>query len=116
MFTAILAAAAFTFDPAPCSLESVPDGYEARHGVECGWVTVPLRKDQPEGETIKLWIARINGTGEAPGGDPVLYINGGPGIATVDEMVPYIEQSKTMGVLLRGRDLIVFDQRGSGRS
>ncbi len=48
--------------------------------------------------------------------DPVLYINGGPGIATVDAILPYLTESKTIGLLRQGRDVILFDQRGSGRS
>ena len=116
MFLATLAATVATIQPAPCSLKDVPDGFEQKHKIECGWVSVPRDHRQPEGKTIRLWTARVRGTGTEQHEDPVLYINGGPGIATVDSMLPYVEQSEAMALLSEGRDLILFDQRGSGRS
>ncbi len=114
MITAILAAAA-VFQPANCSLQGVAAGFEQKQGVQCGWVTVPLRASEPNGKSIRLWTARISSVGERSD-DPVLYINGGPGIATVDEILPYVAESKTIAILRKGRDVILFDQRGSGRS
>ena len=84
-------------------------------GVQCGWVSVPLRAADPKGKSIRLWTARISSAG-VKSEDPVLYINGGPGIATVDAFLPYLTESKTMELLRQGRDVILFDQRGSGRS
>jgi pimeloyl-ACP methyl ester carboxylesterase len=114
MITAILATAA-AFQPANCALDGVAARFEQQQGVQCGWVTVPLRTAEPNGKTIRLWTARISGVGERSD-DPVLYINGGPGIATVDAILPYLAESKTIGLLRKGRDVILFDQRGSGRS
>ncbi|MXO74734.1 alpha/beta fold hydrolase [Altererythrobacter aerius] len=117
MFLATLAAAAAAaFQPAPCGLKDVPPDYERKHAVECGWVTVPRDHAEPAAKSIRLWTARIRGTGPEPRGEPVLFINGGPGIATVDSMLPYLEESKASALLREGRDLILFDQRGSGRS
>ena len=116
MILAFLAATLGVFQAAPCNLEGVPAGYEQKHAIECGWITVPISHDQPNGKSIKLWTARVRGTGNKLDIDPVLYINGGPGIATVDSMLPYLASSKTMALLREGRDLILFDQRGSGRS
>ena len=116
MFLAALAASVATLQPAPCTVKDVPDGFEQKHKIECGWVSVPRDHRQPEGKTIRLWTARVRGTGSERHEDPVLYINGGPGIATVDSMLPNLEQSKAMALLSEGRDLILFDQRGSGRS
>lgn len=112
---AALGAYAAAFQPAPCALEGVPAGFEQRHGVQCGWVAVSLRAADPQGKSIRLWTARIRGTGERSD-DPVLYINGGPGIATVDSFLPNLSESQTIALLRRGRDVILFDQRGSGRS
>ena len=114
MIAAILASAA-SFQPANCALEGVTADFERQQGVQCGWVAVPLRAADPKGKSIRLWTARIRGTGERFE-DPVLYINGGPGIATVDAILPYLSESKTIGLLRQGRDVILFDQRGSGRS
>ena len=116
MIAAILATAVSAFQPAPCALGNVPSGLEPKHEVRCGWVAVPLRHDSPNGKSIRMWTARIRATGPNKLDDPILYINGGPGIATVEEIVPYLAESKSMAMLRQGRDVIVFDQRGSGRS
>ena len=101
--------------PASCGLENVAADYEEQQGIQCGWVSVPLRADEPNGRLIRLWTARIRGTGTTAE-DPVVYINGGPGVATVDAILPNLTQNKTIVLLRQGRDVILFDQRGSGRS
>ncbi len=114
MFATIVASTAI-FQAAPCDLKGVPPSFEQKHGVQCGWVSAPLHAADPSGKTIRLWTARIPAIGERSD-DPVLYINGGPGIATVDSILPYLTESKSMALLRLGRDVILFDQRGSGRS
>ncbi len=116
MLLAALTTAIGVFQPAPCALEDVPADFEQMNAIECGWVTVPLRKDADKGRTIRLWTARIRATGSDRFEDPILYINGGPGIATVDVIVPAIAESKTLSRLRQTRDILLFDQRGSGRS
>jgi pimeloyl-ACP methyl ester carboxylesterase len=116
MIVEALAMAVAAFSPAPCALEGVPASFAKKNGIECGWVAVPLRTGQPEGKTIRLWTARIRATGAARHPDPVLYINGGPGIATVEVILPAITESKSLTRLRQSRDIILFDQRGSGRS
>lgn len=116
MFSVIFAATAGALQPAPCAFESVPAGFEKSHQVECGWVTVPLRHDKPDGKSIRLWTARIKATDPKVSDDPILYINGGPGIATVDEIAPNLDEFKSITLLRKNRDVILFDQRGSGRS
>ena len=115
MIVAILALATGVFQAAPCSMD-LPDNFEQQHRVQCGWVTVPLRHGTTGGKSIRLWTARIGALGADTHDDPILYINGGPGIATVETIVPAIVDSKSLAMLRQGRDLIVFDQRGSGRS
>lgn len=116
MLMAAIAAAAGLFQAAPCALEGVPAGFEQKHGITCGWVTVERRPASTDAKSILLWTARIGGTGPERRDDPILYINGGPGIATVDEILPHLDESKTMALLRQGREVILFDQRGSGRS
>lgn len=116
MISIMFAAAIGALQPAPCALENVPADFEKTHKVECGWVIVPRRHDEPDGKSIRLWTARIKATGLNRHDDPILYINGGPGIATVDAILPQLGESKSMAMLRLGRDVILFDQRGSGRS
>ncbi len=115
MIPAVLATAIGALQPVPCEL-GLPAGFEEQHGVQCGWVSVPLRHGARDGKSIRLWTARVKATGAARGDDSIIYINGGPGIATVESIVPGLGDSKPLATLRRGRDLIVFDQRGSGRS
>lgn len=98
---------------APCGIEGMPSTFDRDHRIECGWVAVPL--DGTSGRKIRLWTARILADGPAMA-DAILYINGGPGIATVDPILSGIGASKTFPLLRKGRDVILFDQRGSGRS
>lgn len=116
MILAAIATAAGIFQPAPCTLEGLPADFEQKHAIQCGWVAVPVRTAKPEGRSIRLWTARIRATGPDRLPDPVLYINGGPGIATVDEILPAIAESKTLSRIRQSRDILLFDQRGSGRS
>ncbi|HEV2043780.1 MAG TPA: alpha/beta hydrolase, partial [Sphingomicrobium sp.] len=116
MFTISIAAAVGVLVPVPCAFKDVPADYEKSHRVECGWVTVPRRHDRPEGKSIRLWTARIKAIGPKISDDPILYINGGPGIATVDEIAPYLDDIKSVALFRQSRDVILFDQRGSGRS
>ena len=116
MLAVALAVTVGALQPAPCALEDVPAGFTETHQVECGWVAVPLRHDAPNERSIRLWTARIKATGPDRLDDPILYINGGPGIATVDAIVPYLGEMKSVAMLRQGRDVILFDQRGSGRS
>ena len=114
MIVVAIAAALGGFTPAPCGLEDAPPNFERDQKVECGWVAVPLA---PGGAgTIKLWTARIRALGPNKRDDPIVYINGGPGIATVDSVLPGVKGSKTLEMLRQNRDIILFDQRGSGRS
>lgn len=116
MISVMFAAAVGALQPAPCAFEDVTADFEKSHQVECGWVAVPRRHEAPDGKSIRLWTARVKATGPKVSDDPVLYINGGPGIATVDAIVPNLGESKSMAMLRQGRDVILFDQRGSGRS
>jgi pimeloyl-ACP methyl ester carboxylesterase len=115
MIVAILAAAAF--QAAPCDLKDIPAAEQPDAAVvQCGWVTAPLKADDARSKTIRLWTARIRTTATGAPGEPTLFINGGPGVATVDSLLPALPVSKTVAMLRKQGDLILFDQRGSGRS
>ena len=116
MISILIAATLASFQPAPCEIAGAAADFETAHGVQCGWISVARRADHPDGPTIRLWAARLRAS-EAPArSDPILYINGGPGIATVDSLLPAIPESRNIAMLRRNRDVILFDQRGSGRS
>ena len=78
----------------------------------CTTVTVPLDRAGTAPGTIGLSVERLQ-AGFAPSSSAVLALAGGPGQAA-DPLGGFI--SKAIAPALRDRDLIVYDQRGTGRS
>ncbi|MFP4344656.1 MAG: alpha/beta hydrolase [Anaerolineales bacterium] len=99
----------YAFVPEPCPFE-VPEGVQ----VECGVVGVPeTRRETPEG-LVRLSVAIYHSHSSAPAEDPVVFLNGGPGSGAVDLLSQvYME---FILPLLASRDVVVFDQRGTGFS
>lgn len=79
----------------------------------CGTVTVPLDRSGAVPGTVALRVKALPpATGQASGA-PVLALAGGPGQAAV----PLLDAFATaLRPLLRARELVVFDQRGTGGS
>jgi pimeloyl-ACP methyl ester carboxylesterase len=102
--------AAAVFEPERCRLER--DGLPAAFG-QCGKLSVPLDPQRPEGSTIELFVARIASLSATPRPDPLVLITGGPGQSTVDF---YLQTRGAFEQIRRDRDLILLDQRGTGRS
>jgi pimeloyl-ACP methyl ester carboxylesterase len=96
--------------PIECPME-VPTRYQ----VECGMVTMPEDHSSPDGPSIQLAVAVVHSSGGTPASDPLLFINGGPGARTLDSMSLWLE-TFSLGPLLIQRDIIFFDQRGTGYS
>ena len=85
--------------------------------MQCGYLEVPENRSKPGSPTIELAVVVFEP--DRVRHEPVVYLNGGPGqpagIATrkdIDEWWSYIDN----GGWLRGRRLVVFDQRGVGLS
>ncbi|MGB3714310.1 MAG: alpha/beta hydrolase [Candidatus Promineifilaceae bacterium] len=98
------------FEPAVCQSD-VPQGRE----VECGYLSVPEKYSQPgNGRTLRLHVAVFKSDNANPAPDPIVYLAGGPG-ADVLEVVQF-EFETAFAPLLADRDLILFDQRGTGYS
>jgi pimeloyl-ACP methyl ester carboxylesterase len=88
----------------PCSREG--DAFA------CTTVTVPLDRGGTVPGTIALSVERAQ-SGLTPSSSAVLALAGGPGQAA-NPLTGFI--AKAIAPALRGRDLIVYDQRGTGRS
>ncbi|MEW5871142.1 MAG: alpha/beta fold hydrolase [Chloroflexota bacterium] len=82
--------------------------------IECGSVLVPERRDGQLSGRVHLAVAIFHSLSQTPKPDPVIYLHGGPGGATL-QSIAHVEQSFILP-LLEERDLIVFDQRGVGYS
>lgn len=81
--------------------------------VECGYLTVPERREQTDGKTIELAVATIKATTPTPAADPILYLEGGPGGSA---LASYDYWTTPPNPLLAQRDIILLDQRGTGYS
>lgn len=111
--TATSVAYTAAFEDTKCEF-TVPDGQSVAD-VRCGFLSVPENRAAPANRTIKLAVAVLKSTGAQPALDSIVYLSGGPGgPALASEMqafdlvfaAPF--QSK--------RDLVFFDQRGTGLS
>jgi pimeloyl-ACP methyl ester carboxylesterase len=102
-----------TFTETPCDLDEA--GLELDR-LRCGFVTVPEDRDDPKGRTIELAVAVARATTDAPAPDPVVVLSGGPGDAALDSFLPFLQRVEAVSTLQRRRDVVVFDQRGTGRS
>jgi pimeloyl-ACP methyl ester carboxylesterase len=97
------------FEPTPCAFP-VPPGYEP----ECGYLVVPENRAALEGPSIRLHVAVFRSRSPGPAPDPVVHLAGGPGSSSLG-LAGYMFQ-QGMDAILERRDLILFDQRGTGYS
>ncbi|WP_371593973.1 alpha/beta fold hydrolase [Streptomyces virginiae] len=99
-------AVASRFVPGPCP--TTPEPIEALATARCGFLEVPENRDRPDGRTVRLAVAVIPAASAKPAQDPVVFMSGGPGGETFDD-IPFLVSSG----LNRDRDLIVMAQRGN---
>lgn len=79
----------------------------------CGWLSVPENREQPGGKQVRLHVAVLPSLRLEPAGDPLFVLSGGPGQAAGDF---YISIAPALARIRRDRDIVVVDQRGTGRS
>lgn len=91
----------------PCQ---VPGGKEV---VRCGRVNVPENWDQPNGRQISLKIIFLPKLGHGPEQAPMVWLDGGPGVAGTASAALYTDDLKFHR---ERRAIIMFDQRGTGES
>lgn len=97
------------FEPAPCAFP-VPPGYSP----DCGYLVVPENRAQLQGRQIRLHVAIFRSRAGTPAADPVVTLSGGPGSSALGTAGYLL--SRGMDAVLDRRELIVFDQRGTGYS
>jgi pimeloyl-ACP methyl ester carboxylesterase len=108
--SAIEVASAASLPLEECRLQSeiAAGGVAAR----CGWLSVPENREQP-GKQVRLHVAVIPALRLEPAADPLFVLSGGPGQAASDF---YISIAPALARIRRDRDIVVVDQRGTGRS
>jgi pimeloyl-ACP methyl ester carboxylesterase len=97
------------FHEKPCDLPNMSPDIRPR--LRCGTVSVPRDYDNPDAGHFNLVVVVIKSEQQPSSSEPVVYINGGPGepltvYAAYQARTPYAPR----------RDLILVDQRGTGRS
>jgi pimeloyl-ACP methyl ester carboxylesterase len=97
------------FDETACDLPAVSPEIGSR--LRCGTVSVPRSYDNPAAGRFTLAVVVVRSAQQPALSDPVVYINGGPG----SPLTIYADH-QARSPYAPGRDLILVDQRGTGRS
>jgi pimeloyl-ACP methyl ester carboxylesterase len=95
----------------PCELE-----HPLRLAVfaaECGVLSVPENPQDAAGRKIRLHIARVPAISRRKQPDPLFVLAGGPGVAAG---AFYASVAGAFARILRERDIVLVDQRGTGGS
>lgn len=79
----------------------------------CGWYEVAEDRQNPASKLIRIHVAVVPALRRQALPDPVFVLSGGPGQAASDF---YLANSRAFEQLRRERDLVIVDQRGTGKS
>jgi pimeloyl-ACP methyl ester carboxylesterase len=109
--------AAFADEPlrlTDCRLESAVAGGSV--AARCGHYRVRENRDEPQneiGKELQLHVTVVPALRLKPAADPLFIVSGGPGQAASDF---YLSVGPAFARIRRDRDLVIVDQRGTGRS
>src|SRR5687767_15845786 len=92
---------------APCT---IPD---LDRPARCGVFEVPENREQPNGRQLKIHVAVVPASSGRSLPDPIVMLMGGPG---EEAILVGGHFAKQLAPLLDQRDLLLIDQRGSGKS
>ena len=95
-------------EPSECPFDRGAYAKDAK--IECKWLLIPEVKGNPKSRTIKLAVVVIRAL-EPDGSPPLVYLHGGPG----DSALARVSMVFFDG-LNNTRDVVLYDQRGSGKS
>ena len=95
----------------PCQLEQAQRLLAV--AAECGELSVPEDRALPDGRQIRLFVARVPAISRQHRPDPLLLLAGGPGLGASDF---YPNVAGAFARIHRDRDILLVDQRGTGRS
>lgn len=80
---------------------------------ECGTLRVPENPARPDGRQVDLFVARVPAISRRKRPDPLFVIAGGPGMASSEL---FASVAPAFARIQRSRDIVLVDQRGTGRS
>lgn len=96
------------------SKQATPDDCsEGAEGASCGFVEVPLDRDDPTGPTIEIYFELYRHTEPGPATSVIVVDNGGPGGG---ETIYRADSLRMFEANLDHQDLLLIDIRGTGRS
>lgn len=95
----------------PCLLTSDAGPHSAE--AECGRFAVPENRADPHARTIDLRVAVARATARDAAPEALFVLAGGPGQAATDLYAAY---APAFARIRRTRDIVLVDQRGTGRS
>jgi pimeloyl-ACP methyl ester carboxylesterase len=84
-----------------------------KRAAKCGVVEVAENPDKPQGRRLQLAVAIVPAESAGSHNDPIVPLMGGPGEDAISAAESYLS---TIGPLLKDRDLLLIDQRGTGKS
>jgi len=98
---------------APGAIEEreCPDADQLPDTAVCSWVVVPENRDEPDGAEVRLAVVELYSTAPEPPNDVVVYLHGGPGGDATGSTSNWADDP-----ILETRNVVLFDQRGSGLS
>jgi pimeloyl-ACP methyl ester carboxylesterase len=82
--------------------------------VDCGTLAVPENRSKPQSRTIRIGVAIVHAPNGNPRPDPIVFMNGGPSIGSIQEFAMFYYFGGWD--YLRDRDVIILDTRGEGVS
>jgi len=107
----VTATSASALDFEDCQLEA--PGLPVTRAAECASLEVPENPERPVGASIELNIARVPARSAEAAPDPVFLFAGGPGQAATEA---YLLVAGALRPSNRDRDIVLIDQRGTGKS
>lgn len=111
LLTGALAAFACALAPSGASAD-LPWGACPTAGFECSSLAVPTDRANPAGGNVTLSVARVKAASN-PNNVAVVPLAGGPGQAALPLKQTF---ASVLAPAIANRDLLVFDQRGTGAS
>ncbi len=98
-----------SYETAPCPSPNYPGAPQLDLGpeFECGFLTVPEDRSQPDGPTIRIAVAKAAAATPNAAPDPIVYLAGGPGGTGIVTATQRVNDGWN-----RDRDVIFLDQRG----
>jgi len=91
----------------PCNIPDVD------RPARCGVFEVPENRDRPDGRKLKIHVAVLPASSGHSRPDPIVALLGGPGEEAIFVGSYFV---KHLGPLLEERDLLLVDERGTGKS